>query len=129
MKTRKTHLLLISIGMFVSSFVSQANIQGGRQLCDDGSILLYQKPEPVDNPRSEAPFTAWLDGTDVELYSADATYGTVGVYLFSTAGDLVSTCFDTATGSITIPISGLSGSYTIIITTSDGLVFEGQFVL
>lgn len=96
----------------------------------DIPIIIITDPDPneVRGP-SYNPFTAFLDDTDVVLYSADAIYGTVGVYLFSTAGDLVSTYFDTATGSITIPISGLSGSYTIIITTSDGLVFEGQFVI
>lgn len=132
MKTMKS--LLLAMSLFLTASLSFLSF-GAEQLSvsfDGENIIIEQKPETPDGtPRSQAhnPFTAFLDDTDVELYSADATYGTVGVYLFSTAGDLVSTYFDTATGSITIPISGLSGSYTIIITTSDGLVFEGRFVL
>ena len=86
---------------------------------------------PAGSPRSETynPFIAYQDGANVELFSADGTYGTVDVYLFSTAGDLVSTTFDTSTGSILLPISGLSGSYTIIITVPGGTTFEGQFVI
>ena len=131
MKTTKS--LLLAMSLFLATSLSFLSFGIERlSVFDEGEILIEQRNDDlVGLPRSQAhnPFTAFLDGTDVELYSADATYGTVGVYLFSTAGDLVSTYFDTTTGSITIPISGLSGSYTIIITTSDGLVFEGAFSL
>ncbi len=123
-------LLLFCVGLSFVSATAWATTYDQQCQCKDGTIILYPKPDPVDNPRSQnQPFTAFQYGTNVEIFSADGTFGTVGVYLFSTAGDLVSTTFDTSTGSIILPISGLSGSYTIIITVPGGTTFEGQFVI
>ena len=56
-----------------------------------------------------------------------SSYGVVSVTLVSTAGDYYATYFDTEDGLILIPISGITGHYTLTLVTEGGLVFEGEF--
>lgn len=74
------------------------------------------------------PFYAERVSTNVIL-GCYSSFGIVDVSLTSTAGDDYSTVFDTADGTIIIPISGNSGDYTLLITTDSGLEFIGEFCL
>ena len=74
------------------------------------------------------PFFAELSNFGVVLGSSESI-GTVSVRITSTAGDDYSTCFDTSTGMILLPISGDTGDYLISITTPDGIHFIGEFSL
>jgi hypothetical protein len=74
------------------------------------------------------PFFATLESGFV-LLGSSSYFGVVDVSLTSTAGDDYSTVFDTADGTIVIPISGSQGDYTLLITTASGLEFIGEFVL
>ena len=95
----------------------------------DGHIIIILNPDdPIGAPRSPAfnPFTAYLNG-DVVVLNCSASYGNVAVTLVSTAGDNYTTVFDTEDVSIIIPVSGLSGHYTLLLTTASGSQFIGEF--
>ena len=85
---------------------------------------------PNEDPRGPVfnPFTAYLYNNQVVL-NCSTSYGDVDVTLVSTAGDNYSTVFDTADGFIIIPISGLTGEYTLLLTDSLGVHFTGEFEL
>ena len=72
------------------------------------------------------PFYAELENGYV-LLGSYSNCGIVDVSLTSTAGDDYSTMFDTSDGTILIPISGLTGDYTLLITTLSGVEFIGEF--
>lgn len=94
-------------------------------------ILIRQNPtDPVGAPRSPEshPFFAELMGSYVILGSAYSC-GTVTVDLFSTAGDDYTTEFDTSDGAILLPISGMAGDYTLIITVSEDVSYIGEFTI
>ncbi|MBR4227956.1 MAG: hypothetical protein IKR72_02520 [Bacteroidales bacterium] len=117
--------LLVITGCFVyvSSFAFIS------QKADGKDIWIVQKPTvPPGAPHMPAynPFYAELVSTNVILGSY-SSYGIVDVSLTSTAGDDYSTVFDTADGTIIIPISGNTGDYTLLITTASGLEFIGEF--
>ena len=83
---------------------------------------------PPDDPRGPVfnPFTAYRMNNTVVLES-DTSYGLVSITLVSTVGDYITTVFDTADGSILIPISGNAGNYTLLLTDSTGAQFIGTF--
>ena len=60
---------------------------------------------PPDDPRGPVfnPFTAYRMNNTVVLES-DTSYGLVSITLVSTVGDYITTVFDTADGSILIPM-------------------------
>lgn len=94
-------------------------------------IIIRQKPtEGHDAPRSDYnPFSAELLDY-VVLLTVDSDLGDAEVTLSSVEGDCYYTVFDTADGSIILPINGNIGdSYTITIVTFDNLIFEGEFYL
>ncbi len=72
------------------------------------------------------PFFAEFANGNV-LLGSYTYYGIVDVSLTSTAGDDYSTVFDTADGTIIIPVSGYAGDYTLLITTASGLEYVGEF--
>ena len=109
-----------------SSFKKNAYQQPG-----EDQIIIRQRPgELEDDPRGPVfnPFTAYLYNNQVVL-NCSTSYGDVDVSLVSTAGDNYSTVFDTADGFIIIPISGLAGDYTLLLTDSLGIHFTGEFEL
>lgn len=83
---------------------------------------------PNGDPRGPVfnPFTAYLQGNNVVL-NCSVYYGDVVVVLVSTAGDYYTTVFDTSDGSTVIPISNLSGDYTLCLTDASGMQFIGEF--
>ena len=94
-------------------------------------ITISIRKKPVSFPGSPQlpaynPFYAELGNGNV-LLGSTASYGVVDVCLTSTAGDYYTTVFDTADGSINIPISGLTGDYTLLITTASGVEYIGEF--
>jgi len=97
---------------------------------DDGTpIDIIYRPDGLNNgPRMPVfnPFYAYWEGSCVSLGST-SSYGTVSVCIVSTAGDYVTTGFDTDDGIILIPISGNTGHYILTIVTESGLMFEGEF--
>lgn len=98
-------------------------------MCQGHDILIQPCPPiPAEAPRTPIynPFYATLETTDV-LLGCYCNYGTVSVSVVSTAGDYYSTGFDTEEGIIILPISGLSGHYTLTIVCAGGIVFGGEF--
>lgn len=110
----------------VASYSSYASLN--KQL--DGEILrIYQKPTiPQGAPHMPAyvPFFAELESGYV-LLGSYSYCGIVDVSLTSTAGDDYSTVFDTSNGTVNIPVSGYSGDYVLLITTSAGTEYIGEF--
>ena len=117
--------MIILAGCFVSfnsyaSFVRQS---------DGEEIKLSPKPAtPNGSPHMPAfvPFYAELGNGNV-LLGSYSNCGIVDVSLTSTAGDNYTTVFNTAVGTINIPISGLTGDYTLLITTASGVEYIGEF--
>ena len=90
-------------------------------------LIVYQGEADLEGaPRSAIPFFAERINNNVLLGCKDSLC-TVTVELFSTAGDWMVVPFDTSTGSIVIPISGLSGHYELTITTLSGAIYTGEF--
>lgn len=113
------------LGCFASysSYATLVNQSDGKD------ILINPRPViPGGMPRSPEtiPFFAELESGYVLLGSLSSC-GIVDVSLTSTAGDDFSTVFDTANGAIVIPISGYTGDYVLIITTSAGTEYIGEF--
>ncbi len=95
----------------------------------DGHIIIILNPDaPIGAPRSPVfnPFTAYLNG-DAVVLNCSTSFGNVAVTLVSTAGDYYTTVFDTEDSTIIIPVSGLSGHYTLLLTTASGSQFIGEF--
>ena len=108
------------------SFTSYASLI---KQSDGEEIIISPKPaNPQGSPHMPAfvPFYAELEDSYV-LLGSYSNLGTVDVSLTSTAGDDYSTMFDTSDGTILIPISGLTGDYTLLITTLSGVEFIGEF--
>lgn len=92
-------------------------------------VIAPEEPNtPEGTPRGPVfnPFTAYLQGNNVVL-NCSVYYGDVVVVLVSTAGDYYTTVFDTSDGSTVIPISNLSGDYTLCLTDASGMQFIGEF--
>lgn len=95
-------------------------------------IIIVPRPDTPGAPRTPVvnPFIAELmDGSTSVLLGATDAIGTVSVQITSTAGDNYSTYFDTSDGSILLPISGITGYYTLTIVTPDGTRFVGEFTI
>ena len=127
---KKISLLLSVIGLLTVSMMLPSSLSAMRVQGDDPTLIVILPPatSPEGAPRSPAfnPFTAYLNGNAVVL-NCSASYGNVAVTLVSTAGDNYTTVFDTEDGSVIIPVSGLSGHYTLLITTASGSQFIGEF--
>ena len=91
-------------------------------------IIESESNQPEEEPRGPVfnPFSAYCLNNQVVLESS-VSYGPVSVSLTSTAGDNYSTVFDTEDGFIIIPISGLSGDYTLSLVDATGQRFVGEF--
>lgn len=99
--------------------------------CSGNDILIEQRPAiPVGAPRTPVsnPFYATQEASYI-LLGSYSDYGVVSVSVISTAGDYFFTDFDTEGGTIILPISGLSGHYTLTIVCAGGIVFGGEFDL
>ncbi|MBP5689827.1 MAG: hypothetical protein J6W74_02820 [Bacteroidales bacterium] len=128
MKSYKRFLLGVIILMLTANVSLFANFQLVRDGDEIEIVPIETSPEQTPRGPVYNPFFGSHFGNYVYLGSLD-NIGTVTVELYSTAGDWMIVPFDTSTGSIILPISGLSGSYSLIITTSAGVTFEGQFVI
>lgn len=96
----------------------------------DSILIGVKETTPQGSPRLPAYIPFYAEQINVSvLLGSHSYYGTVDVSLTSTAGDDYSTVFDTADGTIQIPISGNTGDYTLLITTASGLEFIGEFSL
>ena len=95
-------------------------------------ITLKGKPHPqTGRPRMPAynPFYAELTDLGVFL-SADSDWSEATVTLSSIEGDYYQTVFDTANGSILLPVNGNAGdSYWLTISVENGNEIEGEFNL
>ena len=91
-------------------------------------IIENESNQPEEEPRGPVfnPFSAYRLNNQVVL-ECSVPYGIVSVSLTSTAGDNYSTVFDTEDGFIVIPISGLSGDYTLSLVDATGQRFVGEF--
>lgn len=126
MKTSfKIILCLLIIGGFI---LPQSNAMGTSK--NDGiTIMIHQQPVSFPGaPHMPAfnPFYAELESGYV-LLGSYSYCGIVDVSLTSTAGDDYSTVFDTSNGTVNIPVSGYSGDYVLLITTSAGTEYIGEF--
>jgi len=117
----------ILIGYIVTSICP---VLAMNQKDETGILIRPIRPITPGTPHAPAynPFSAELMNGFVVL-SCSSSFGIVDVSLTSTAGDNYSTVFDTADGTIIIPISGSTGEYTILITTSSDLEYVGEFVI
>lgn len=99
-------------------------------IANDGMpIVIVNIPNELgDAPRGPVlnPFSAYQLNNQVTLESS-VPFGLVSVSLSSTAGDYYTTVFDTEDGFIFIPISGLAGNYTLLLTTQSGPQYHGEF--
>lgn len=92
-------------------------------------IPIISDPAPNENRSPEqVPFQAYIVNSYVIL-SCASSIGNADVTLTSTAGDDYETVFNTAFGSILIPISGNAGSYRLYIVLTSGQSYYGEFVL
>ena len=92
-------------------------------------VIIDNEPDSNENRSPEqSPFYAQVWGTYVVL-GCTSNIGNADVTLTSTAGDDYETVFNTAFGSIIIPISGNHGFYRLDIELSSGQSFYGEFVL
>ena len=127
---KKIPLLLSVLGLLIVSMMLPASLNAVHVQGDDPTLIVILPPttSPEGAPRSPVfnPFTAYLNGNAVVL-NCSAPYGNVAVTLVSTAGDNYTTVFDTEDSSILIPVSGLSGHYTLLLTTASGSQFIGEF--
>lgn len=127
---KKIPLLLSVIGLMTVSMMQPVSMSAMRVQGDDPTLIVILPPviSPEGAPRSPAfnPFTAYLNG-DAVVLNCSAPYGDVAVTLVSTAGDYYTTVFDTEDGSVIIPVSGLSGHYTLLLTIASGSQFMGEF--
>ena len=122
---RLASCMLIFLGS-IASFTAYGSLL---KQSDGEEIWLHPKPtNPQGTPHMPAyvPFYAEFGNGNV-LLGSYSNLGTVDVSLTSTAGDDYSTVFDTSNGTIIIPISGLTGDYTLLITTLSGAEFIGEF--
>lgn len=108
-----------------------SNVTMSFSKCKQDEVLILIDPKEQghpDDPRGPVfnPFTAYRMNNTVVLES-DTSYGQVSITLVSTVGDYITTVFDTADGSILIPISGNAGNYTLLLTDSIGAQFIGTF--
>ncbi len=126
---KKSVFFIVSCLLFVGNMIQALGQNPGQN--DPEQIIISQSSTiPPGSPRMPAynPFFAELVNGNV-LLGSFSYFGIVDVSLTSTAGDDYSTVFDTADGTIIIPISGNTGDYTLLITTASGLEFLGEFVL
>lgn len=92
-------------------------------------IPIISEPNPNENRSPEqVPFRAYVLDSYVVL-SCTSSIGNADVTLTSSAGDDYETVFNTAFGSILIPISGNAGSYRLDIVLTSGQSFYGEFKL
>ena len=92
-------------------------------------LIIVDDPNANDNRSPElTPFHAQVWDTYVML-SCASSIGNANVTITSTAGDDYETVFNTAFGSIIIPISGNPGLYRLDIELPAGQSYYGQFVL
>lgn len=115
--------------MVVFGFCNSLRVAATASPDGDGPIIIIINPDdPIGEPRGPVfnPFTAYLQGYNVVL-NCSVYYGDVVVVLVSTAGDYYTTVFDTSDGSTVIPISNLSGDYTLCLTDASGMQFIGEF--
>lgn len=127
MKTKRFQIGIV-IGMMIVSLFGGLSQSVGMSVSTDIIEVGRKPPFPGGRPRSveETQFFAIAADTFVQLYSVSSV-GEVDVLLVSTAGDYYLTEFDTQDGSIILPISGDTGTYTINVTTPDGQEYEGEF--
>lgn len=114
---------MTSLAVLITAQFSQA-------VSMQGHIIIIQKPEPEEDPRSPIanPFIAeFQEETNSVLLGVTDSIGTVCVQITSTAGDNLSTYFDTSDGAIILPVSGNAGYYTLTIITPDGTHYVGEF--
>lgn len=113
----------------VGCFASYSSYASLINKADGKDIIITPMPNlPEGSPRMPAyvPFYAELENDSV-LLGSYSNCGIVDVSLTSTAGDDYSTVFDTANGTIYIPISGCTGDYVLLITTLAGVEYVGEF--
>lgn len=122
-------MLFCVLNLLLPSALLSKSFQGASIKGDDPEIIVLQPDMTIpDAPRGPVfnPFTAFLQGNSVIL-NCSVSYGDVDVELISTAGDHYTTVFDTANGSVLIPLSGFTGDYTLSLVDSAGVRFVGEF--
>lgn len=127
---KKNYVILVVCLLAVMALIARPMEAIAQSSQGDGTEIIIQPTPliPQGTPRAPVfnPFYAYWEGSCVSLGST-SSYGTVSVCIVSTAGDYVTTGFDTDDGIILIPISGNTGHYILTIVTESGLVFEGEF--
>lgn len=100
---------------------------------DNDIIVISPRPNgnDVNGPRSTInnPFAAVHINGCVIITSDSNDYGIVEVQIIDPDMDVYEAEFDTNEGIIYCPIDDQEGQYYIIITTEQGYVFEGEYVL
>lgn len=128
----KKKLLKVSSCILITGSVlfASGNALAEGNSARDSILIGVKETTPQGSPRMPAYIPFYAEQINVSvLLGSYSYYGVVDVTLTSTAGDDYSTVFDTADGTIIIPISGSQGDYTLLITTASGLEFTGEFVL
>lgn len=118
--------VMTCLSAFMAVEITLAEPMGGHL------IIIVQRPDTPGAPRTPVvnPFIAELmDSSTSVLLGATDSIGIVSVQITSTAGDDYSTYFDTSDGAILLPISGITGYYTLTIITPDGTRFVGEFTI
>lgn len=129
MKTSLKYLVTSLLAAVVLCLTVVVSGKPSSSVCSGRDILIEQRPAiPAGAPRSPVlnPFYATLE-TNYVLLGSQCEYGVVEVTMYSTAGDYYSTDFITRFGTIILPISGMSGHYTMTLVTETGIVFVGEF--
>lgn len=100
---------------------------------DNDIIVISPRPNGGDfnGPRSTVnnPFGAVHSNGNIIITSDSNEYGIVDIQIINPEMDVYETDFDTSDGIIYCPIDNHEGQYIILITTGQGYVFEGVFVL
>ena len=128
-KTRITMKTIFNLLLTTMSAVLMYIPAYAQDYGDPLPIVSGNENGPNENRSPEqSPFYAQVWETYVVL-GCTSIIGNADVTLSSTAGDDYETIFNTAFGSIIIPISSNHGFYRLDIELSSGQSFYGEFVL
>ncbi len=127
---RKIILLLFGLAFFLCSSSPKTSIDEGGFV----DIIIGTTPPPTSNPKPKAPVLIPVSARYYEIsqeivLSFTANLGNVSVTVLNvTTGESVYDTVDSADGIVSVPISGTSGQYYLILNSvGSTTVYSGTF--